>query len=74
MICSQHPSVRKSANTASRVMIVRRCSGTVVNLVGLLTTISDRYRAPTFQVIDEPGVIAELVMLHTDQLNVFAVT
>jgi|KBSMisStandDraft_5_1062788.scaffolds.fasta_scaffold01110_8 hypothetical protein len=32
------------------------------------------YRAPTFQVIEAPGVIEEPVTLQTDQLKVFAVT
>jgi hypothetical protein len=32
------------------------------------------YRAPTFQVIETPGLIAAPVTLHTDQLKVFAAT
>ena len=33
-----------------------------------------RYRAPTFHVIEAPGVIADPVTLHTDQFKVLAVT
>ena len=32
------------------------------------------YRAPTFQVIKAPGVIADAVTLQTDQFRVFAAT